>query len=369
MAIHIPSNVQSFDVPVTADAVRLSPNSDHGQRRSLNRQKEQQQNATDPVLQSTMEVQSRFQHKDEISEHLIRTDIKLQDWLVQMADVVCEETLVGLLSAKTADAAYLIFGKAANHVQQNLWLKVSRIDGFCSEEVQLHWVKDTCVNLSRYWTSVLRYAGGSTLSAEQQKEFSRLIDEAHRNIQVEANEAGKNFMSTNHTTTIEELIANGAAATVSFPEVEMTIAEQEAIMRAATPQIDNEEAPFPTIDPSMIPEAEDVGIIGKIKQVISAKIEKIKTAVFDSRFGFELTLPIWKVVATMAAAVVILFLVVFFRRSTNAVGISGTGVMSAVRHGFEAIKNSIMSAASTVKSWFSSSATVLTEQPATPMFA
>lgn len=361
MAIKIGDKV--ITTPISADAVRAQDT-----RPSLNRP---QQQTPEVVKQQTKT--SKFHHKDQISEYLIKSDPNLKEWLIQTGDTVCEDTLTGLMSVRTAANAYSIFITSVTNVKNVVWSRALSIDGSYDEAVMTHWVLDVILNLSRYWTSVLRHAGKSTLSSEQQQEFSRLIDETHRVIQTEATLAGKSFIMTTNSvqvTSLEELIIDGVSATVSFPEVDLTEDEKIDMLRAAqAAAAQPEDTPLPTIDPTMIPEVAEVGIVDKIKQVISAKIESVKKAVVNSRFNFEITLPIWTAVAVLASAVAILFLVVFFRRSTTAVNLNGTDIMNAVKHGFEVVKSAVMTVASTIKGWFSSSTSVLVEQPAMEAFA
>jgi hypothetical protein len=227
-------------------------------------------------------LQSRFRCKNEISAYLLIANPNHGQWLISKADHVCEETLMVLLSAKNAKVAFLSFGAATVKTQQELWDKVTAIKGHCNASVQAHWVKSVTAELSRYWTAVLRKAGNSVLPSEQHGEFTHLIDEAHKLTETQADEAGKTFMTTQQITTLDQLAQLGASVTTTFPTIDLSNSEKEAMMKASEQTVSNEPTPFPNIDPAMLNQDDAVQATGTISRTIAAvkaKTVEIKNTV------------------------------------------------------------------------------------------
>jgi hypothetical protein len=337
---------------------------------------------------------SRFRCKNEVSRHLLITNPNHGQWLISRADHVCEETLVVLSSVKNAKIAFLSFGAVTVQVQQELWNKVTAIEGYCDEAIQAHWVKSVIAELSRYWTAVLRKAGNAVLPTEQHGEFMRLIDEAHKLIETQASEAGKIFMSTQQILTLDQLVNAGASVNVSFPVPDLTDAEKEAMMKASQNSVSNEDTPLPTIDPSMLDKPEEDCKPGFIKRTVTAIKEKA-VAVKNTVYKFAAISYFWKLVAFFVLTMMVgIAIVVLGRRQAQTTNFS-TGdtfgrIYSAVMYGaivagkfaafaagvaYETVKiaaikvgNVAVAAFNAIKNWFSKSGSVVTDT-ATTAFA
>jgi predicted HAD superfamily Cof-like phosphohydrolase len=371
MAINIPADVLRRSGETVSIPRRFEYNNNPHSGR--NRERNTQSTSASPRASSV--PKSRFRYKDEISRHLAIENKNHAKWLTQKADAVCEETLIGLLAAKSAKAAFLTFKASVVQVQQDLWNKVLSIDGHIDETVQTHWVKSAVVDLSQYWTSVLRNAGRSALVSEQQQEFTKLIEEAHQLLQNQANAAGRAFMKSQQITTLDELVANGATASVTFPETDTTNIQSEPIMTSTQDNNgSNEHTPFPNIDEAMLDESiakhKADGMIKRAIAAVKESVTKIKDTVKSYKFDLTFAIPIWKLAVALVIVSLVLIATLFFRRNVTVKNISAGDIGSIISRGWSVMKNTMVMAAVSIKNswnmilnWFSSPTIPSIDQP------